>query len=87
MIRLYHCVDARSFRPLWALEELGLRYELTVMPFPPRRRAKEFMAINPLGTIPAFVDAATFVCGGLTFDGRGGGRLIRGRQAAPQVSK
>lgn len=61
MIRLYHCTDARSFRPLWALEELGLNYELTVMPFPPRYRAKEFMAVNPLGTIPALVDGATFM--------------------------
>ena len=61
MIRLYHCTDARSFRPLWALEELGLDYELTVMPFPPRYRAKEFMAVNPLGTIPALVDGETFM--------------------------
>ncbi|HEY0435939.1 MAG TPA: glutathione S-transferase, partial [Phenylobacterium sp.] len=61
MIRLYHCADARSFRPLWALEELGLPYELTVMPFPPRYRAKEFMAVNPLGTIPALVDGETFM--------------------------
>lgn len=61
MIRLYHCADARSFRPLWALEELGLEYELTVMPFPPRYRAKEYMAVNPLGTIPALVDGETFM--------------------------
>jgi glutathione S-transferase len=61
MIQLYHCTDARSFRPLWALEELGLPYELTVMPFPPRYRAKEFMAINPLGTIPALVDGETLM--------------------------
>lgn len=61
MIRLYHCTDARSFRPLWALEELGLGYELTVMPFPPRYRAKEYMAVNPLGTIPALVDGETFM--------------------------
>jgi glutathione S-transferase len=61
MIRLYHCADARSFRPLWALEELGLEYELTVMPFPPRYRAKEYMAVNPLGTIPAMVDDETFM--------------------------
>ena len=60
-IRLYHCVDARSFRPLWALEELGLSYELVVMPFPPRYRAKEFMAVNPLGTIPALEDGETFM--------------------------
>ena len=25
MIKLYHCKDARSFRVLWALEELGDR--------------------------------------------------------------
>jgi glutathione S-transferase len=61
VIRLYHCADARSFRPLWALEELGLEYELTVMPFPPRYAAKEYMAINPLGTIPALVDGPTFM--------------------------
>ena len=61
MIRLYHCADARSFRPLWALEELGLDYELTVMPFPPRYRAKEYMAVNPLGTIPALIDGETFM--------------------------
>lgn len=61
MIRLYHCADARSFRPLWALEELGLDYDLTVMPFPPRVLAKDFKAINPLGTIPALVDGETFM--------------------------
>jgi glutathione S-transferase len=61
VIRLYHCADARSFRPLWTLEELGLEYELTVMPFPPRYRAKEYMAVNPLGTIPALVDGETFM--------------------------
>ncbi|MBS0362323.1 MAG: glutathione S-transferase family protein [Proteobacteria bacterium] len=60
-LKLYHCVDARSFRPLWALEELGLPYELVVMPFPPRYRAKEFMAVNPLGTIPALEDGETFM--------------------------
>jgi glutathione S-transferase len=61
LIKLYHCADARSFRPLWALEELGLDYGLTVMPFPPRYRAKEYMAVNPLGTIPALVDGDTFM--------------------------
>jgi glutathione S-transferase len=56
MITLYHCIDARSFRPLWMLEELGLPYELKVLPFPPRLRDKSFLAINPLGTIPAFIN-------------------------------
>jgi hypothetical protein len=34
-MKLYHCVGARSFRPLWALEEIGLPYELAMLPFPP----------------------------------------------------
>jgi glutathione S-transferase len=58
MIELYHCVDTRSFRALWALEELGLDYRLHVLPFPPRVLAPEFLAINPLGTVPLLVDGA-----------------------------
>jgi glutathione S-transferase len=61
MIELWHCPDARSFRPLWALEELGLPYELHLLPFPPRVRAPEYLEINPLGTIPAFRDGETFM--------------------------
>ncbi len=55
-LKLYHCKGARSLRPLWMLEELGLPYELHVLPFPPRVLAKEYLAINPLGTIPCFFD-------------------------------
>lgn len=58
-LHLYHCADARSFRALWALEELGLDYELTLMPFPPRARFEGYRDINPLGTVPALlVDGA-----------------------------
>jgi glutathione S-transferase len=59
MITLYHCDAARSFRPLWMLEELGLSYELKMLPFPPRVFAKEYLALNPLGTIPFMVDGET----------------------------
>ena len=59
MIELYHCRDARSFRALWALEELGLPYKLHTMPFPPRVRVPDYLAQNPLGTIPLMVDGAT----------------------------
>lgn len=59
MSTLYHCADARSFRVLWALEELGLSYELKLLPFPPRMRAPEYLEVNPLGTIPYFVDGET----------------------------
>src|SRR5450432_2293057 len=59
MITLYHCHAARSFRPLWMLEEMGLAYDLKMLPFPPRVFAKEYMAINPLGTIPLMIDGET----------------------------
>jgi glutathione S-transferase len=50
---LYHCLAARSFRPLWTLEELQASYRLVLLPFPPRIHAKEFLEVNPLGTVPA----------------------------------
>lgn len=57
-MKLYHCADARSLRPLWAIEELGLDCDLVLLPFPPRVLAKDYLAINPLGTIPYFEDGA-----------------------------
>jgi glutathione S-transferase len=56
VITLYHCARARSFRVLWMLEELGLPYELRLLPFPPRVFAKEYLQLNPLGTIPLLLD-------------------------------
>lgn len=55
-IKLYHCREARSLRPLWALEEMELPYEPVLLPFPPRVLAKEYLDINPIGTIPFLVD-------------------------------
>ena len=55
-MKLYHCADARSLRPLWALEELGAEYELVNMAFPPRATYPGYLNINPLGTVPTFVD-------------------------------
>jgi glutathione S-transferase len=59
MITLYHCVSARSFRPLWMLEELGLPYRLEMLPFPPRVAARSYLEVNPLGTIPLLLDGDT----------------------------
>jgi glutathione S-transferase len=59
MMTLYHCAAARSFRPLWMLEEMGLPYDLKMLPFPPRVFAKEYLALNPLGTIPLMIDGET----------------------------
>lgn len=55
-MKLYHCKNARSLRPLWALEEMGLDYELINMEFPPRATYDGYLSINPLGTVPAFID-------------------------------
>lgn len=54
MIILFHCMSARSFRPLWTLEELGLPYELHMLPFPPRAHARQYLNVNPLGTVLAY---------------------------------
>lgn len=59
MITLYHCMSARSFRPLWMMEELLLDYQLVMLPFPPRVHARQYLDINPLGTIPLLVDGPT----------------------------
>ena len=53
---LWHCYNARSLRPLWALEEMGIDYQLNVMPFPPRFTQREYLETNLLGTIPFFDD-------------------------------
>ena len=58
MMELWHCADARSFRPLWMLEEMGLPYHLHLLPFPPRWAKPGYLETNPLGTIPYFTDGA-----------------------------
>ena len=56
IIQLWHCHNARSLRPLWALEEMEITYELHALPFPPRFLKKEFLDINVLGTVPYMTD-------------------------------
>jgi len=53
---LYHCPDARSLRCLWAAEEAGFPLELKLLPFPPRAFAPEYKAVNPLATVPGWVE-------------------------------
>lgn len=59
MIELYHCENARSFRPLWALCELGVKFDLKMLPFPPRVHRPDYLDVNPLGTIPLMIDGQT----------------------------
>jgi glutathione S-transferase len=58
-MKLWHCSGARSLRPLWALEEMALKYEVEILPFPPRMFEREYLKVNSLGTVPYFVDGDT----------------------------
>ena len=58
-MKLWHCNGARSLRPLWALEEMGLEYDVEVLPFPPRIFQREYLETNSLGTVPFFEDDDT----------------------------
>jgi glutathione S-transferase len=60
-MKLWHCHGARSLRPLWAMEEMQLPYEVELLRFPPRFFKKDFLAINPLGTVPFFQDDKTIM--------------------------
>ena len=55
-MKLYHCKNSRSLRPLWTLEEMQLDYELVTMSFPPRFEHDGYLDVNPMGTVPSFVD-------------------------------
>tara|TARA_R110002110_G_scaffold49455_8_gene146851 strand:- start:198 stop:803 length:606 start_codon:yes stop_codon:yes gene_type:complete len=58
-MKLYHCKDSRSLRALWALEEMGLDYELENMAFPPRFTVPGYLDLNPMGTVPTLIDGET----------------------------
>ena len=53
---LYHCRDARSLRCLWAAEEAGMAIDLRLLPFPPRAFAPDYKEVNPLKTVPGWVE-------------------------------
>lgn len=56
-IQLWGAGTARTFRPMWMAEELGLEYEL--VPIGPRTgetRTPEFTALNPKQKIPLLIE-------------------------------
>ncbi|APG62693.1 hypothetical protein LPB140_07695 [Sphingorhabdus lutea] len=54
---LFHTPKARSLRPLWLLEEMGIDYDLKVMPYDAEYFASDaYRKINPMGKVPAFYD-------------------------------
>ena len=56
MIKLYGVPQSRAGRCLWALEELGVPYELVPVSFTGDNKKPEYLAINPNGRVPALDD-------------------------------
>jgi len=61
MIKMYGTARSRSGRTLWALEELGLKYEHLPISFTGETKKPEYLKINPNGHIPAIDDGGTIV--------------------------
>jgi len=60
MLKLYGTSKSRSVRSLWAIEELGLKYE-HVPTNQPQAKTPEHLKINPNGHIPAIDDDGTII--------------------------
>lgn len=56
MITVYGSFPTRSLRVIWALEELGIAYELHPVDLRRRMNDAEFIALNPSGFLPALRD-------------------------------
>lgn len=54
MLKIYHSKGARSVRVIWLCEEMGVPYETAEGSF--FKPSEDFLAVNPLRTIPALVD-------------------------------
>ena len=56
-LTIYGLAQSRAFRSLWALRELGLAFEHVKHHFAgPEVKEPAFLAINPMGAVPAIVD-------------------------------
>jgi len=56
MITVYGAPPARSFRVVWALEELGVEYRQRGVDLRQRMSDQEFLKVNPAGFLPAIDD-------------------------------
>lgn len=56
-MKLYFAPQSRAVRVAWALEELGLSYELERFELgKPEMRSPEYRAVHPMGRVPALED-------------------------------
>ncbi len=57
MITIYGQKASRAFRAIWLAEEIGLDYELKeVNLFEGEHKSPDYLALNPLGQVPAMAD-------------------------------
>jgi glutathione S-transferase len=56
MITVYGGWPTRAFRVVWALEELGLSYQLRPVDLRKRQEDEEFLKVNPAGFLPVLDD-------------------------------
>lgn len=55
-MKLYHCIGSRSTRVLWMLEELGLDYEIEVLPFDAEALSSaDCLQLEDRGRVPMLV--------------------------------
>jgi len=60
MLKFYGTSKSRAARSLWALEELGVKYEHAATPVP-QAKGPDHLKINPNGHIPAIDDDGTII--------------------------
>jgi glutathione S-transferase len=60
MLKFYGTSKSRAARSLWALEELGVKYEQVATPVP-QAKSPEHLRINPNGHIPVIDDNGTVI--------------------------
>ena len=56
MVTVYSAPNTRALRVIWLLEEIGVKAEIKSMPYPPRKHAPDYVAVNPTGLVPLLVD-------------------------------
>jgi glutathione S-transferase len=62
MIKLYWSPRSRSFSAIWLMEESGLPYERVLTDITTgAQKSPEYLAINPMGKVPAIVHGDTVV--------------------------
>ena len=74
MMKLYWSPRSRSFSALWLMEETGQPYERVLTDITTgAQRSPEYLAINPMGKVPAIKDGdATMAEAAARQDGEGG---------------